>query len=92
MNCKPNQRAIVTRTAGVPTAVWYLGMVFTVRHVHEVNVLGPVWAVDPDNVHPAARGPRIAGTPVKFVSDVVLTPLPDDPDPVEQDTREIEHV
>ena len=88
MNCKPNQRAVVTRTCGFPWVKAYLGMVFTVRYVAGDNRFGPVWVVDPDNLFKSGLH---AGKPIRLIEDCVLTPLPDDPDPVEQDTREIEH-
>lgn len=94
MNCKPNQRAIVTRTAGNPLAAGYLGMVFTVRSISRISPrAGPVWSVDPDNRHPTNSRAWKKGDPVLFVADCLLTPLPDDPDAPEQQVtdKEIEH-
>lgn len=93
MNCKPNQRAIVTRTLGIEGAHHYLGMVFTVRRVSGSNWLGPCWAVDSDNRHPITAGYWKKGDPILHCADAILTPLPDDPDAPEQEVtdREIEH-
>lgn len=97
MNCKPNQRAVLTRTLGMKEMIPFLGMVFTVRYIVENRGRGPVWSVDPDNraphnVHRYGDIRLAAGEPITEVADAVLTPLPDDPDPVEQDVKEIEHV
>lgn len=92
MNCKPNQRAIVTRAGLHNVALPYLGMVFTVRTVSCINPnAGAIWKCDPDNVHRADGRTFKRGDPITHVADCLLTPLPDDPDPVEQDTRGIEH-
>lgn len=84
MNCKPDQRAIVTRTLGSKRRTAYLGMIFTVRKVVAVTGFGPLWSVDHDNFHPVQwplHGNK--GEPITHVLDAMLTPLPDDPGPDE---------
>ena len=74
MNCKPNQRAIVTRTAGNP---------------HTVHFLGPIWGVDPDNKSPIDCSDLRKGQAIISVADCILTPLPDDPGPDVEEDNEI---
>lgn len=89
MNCKPDQRAVLTRTYGNSEYTPFLGMVFTVRTIKKVDPLrGPVWSVDRDNVSPVTTSYINKGDPICWVADAALTPLPDDPGPdVEEDTE-----
>lgn len=90
MNCKPNQRAIVTRTAGNPHTVHFLGMVFTVRTVISTHPRhGPIWGVDPDNKSPIDCSDLRKGQAIISVADCILTPLPDDPGPDVEEDNEI---
>ena len=84
MNCKPNQRAMFTRAFGCPDNTKYLGAVFVVRHIHDVEhpALGPMWVVDPDyklkTSFQFGGVNQVAGAPINYVVDACLTPLPDD--------------
>lgn len=92
MNCKPDQRAVCTRTLGVAAYEPFLGMVFTVRTIKEVDPkYGPIWWVDHDNRCPVDN-PRLRfrkGLVVEAIADALLTPLPDDPGPDVEEDNEI---
>lgn len=88
MNCKPDQRAVLTRTMGDKTAIPFIGMVFTVRTIKKVDPLrGPVWSVDRDNVSPVTTSYINKGDPICWVADAALTPCPTTRDPTSRKTH-----
>lgn len=90
MNCKPDQRAVFTRTLGNSEYTAFLGMVFVVRKVvYQEPQYGPLWEVDPDNISPVDCSSIKKGQPIRWVADALLTPLPDDPGPDVEEDNEI---
>ena len=90
MNCKPDQRAVLTRTLGNSEYTAFLGMVFVVRKVvYQEPQYGPLWEVDPDNISPVDCSSIKKGQPILWVADALLTPLPDDTAGVDLDDSRI---
>ncbi len=90
MNCKPDQRAVLTRTLGHSEYTAFLGMVFVVRTVdRHAPEWGPLWSVDPDHISPVDCRSIKKGQPILWVADCLLTPLPDDPGPDVEEDNEI---
>lgn len=88
MNCKPNQRAMLTRPRTDFDRA-HMGMVFTVRSIQGVHpIIGPIWHVDPDNRTRVPHRLLPIGTVIVTCADQVLTPLPDDPEEGIADTQE----
>lgn len=84
MNCKPNQRAVITRTMGVPALTAFLGTIVVTNYLSWDGPYGPVWAVMPGafarvDVHIDGIAAVTAGEEIREVADAALTPLPDDP-------------
>lgn len=89
MNCKPGQLAVLSRTTpGVPELVHYLGMVFRVTSLCGRSELGAQWLVEPGPTHRVDNpGHWRKGDPIEAVADCLLTPLPDDPEPLSATPR-----